>query len=103
MKYLHREVGIRDLSYSASEPFSLLGALWKPHNALRGVVPGASGPAAAVFILQTHPNRMDWNDPTAPVVLSSAAQPIIVWAQDSPEEIFNQWKYNLKIQKHSSV
>lgn len=103
MKYLHREVGIRDLSFNASEPLSLLGALWKAHNALRGVVPGASGPAAAVFILQTHPNRMDWNDPTAPVVLSSAAQPIIVWAQDSPEETFNQWKYNLKIRKHSSV
>lgn len=46
----------------------------KPHSALRGAVPGASGPAAAVFILQTHPNRMDQHDPTAPVLLSTAAQ-----------------------------
>lgn len=74
MKYLYKEVGIRDLSFNASEPLNLQGALRKPQSDLRGVVPSASGPPAAVFILQTHPNGMDWHDPTAPVVLSSAAQ-----------------------------
>lgn len=36
--YLHKEVGIRDLSFNVSEPLNLQGALRKPHSALRGVV-----------------------------------------------------------------
>lgn len=78
MKYLYKEIGIRDLSFNAS--LNPRGALRKPHSALRGVVPGASGPTAAVFILQTHPNRMVGM--IQQNLLYCPVQPSVVQAQD---------------------
>lgn len=50
MKHFYKEVGIRDVSFNASVPLSLRGALLKLCSALKGVVMGASGPAAAFCI-----------------------------------------------------
>lgn len=50
MKHFYKEFGIRDVSFNASVPLSLRGALLKLCSALKGVVMGASGPAAAFCI-----------------------------------------------------
>lgn len=47
MKYFHKKVWIRDLSFNASELLSLCGALTKLHIALSGVVVGTSSSSAA--------------------------------------------------------